>query len=88
MHHATAVAALPAFSPLHAEAIVGAIEVGPETEIKRRDEEDPIQRRACTGMGWVVRLGRAEMERVCVPCAWGKAVFDQTISYLLIRPAS
>lgn len=42
MHHVTAVAALPAFSPLHAEAIIGAIEVGPETEVERGDEEDPI----------------------------------------------
>jgi hypothetical protein len=82
MHHARAVAALPALSPLHAEAIIGAIEVGPETEIERRDEEDPIQRRACPGMGGVVGFRRAEMERLGVPCAWGIAVFDQTVSDL------
>jgi hypothetical protein len=82
MHHVAGVAALPAFSPLYAETIVGAIAVGPEAEIKGRDEEDPIKRRACTGMGGVVGFWRAEMERVVEPCAWGIAVFDQTISYL------
>lgn len=79
-----AVTALPAFSPLHAETIIGAIEVGPKTEVERGDEEDPIQRCACTGMGGVIRFWRTEMERVVVPCAWGIAVLEQTISYLLV----
>ena len=78
----TAVAALPALSPLHAETIVGAIEVRPETEVEGRNQEDPIERRVCTGMGGVVGFWRADMERVVVPCAWGVAVLDQTISYL------
>lgn len=84
MHHPVAVvAALPALTPLDAETVVGAIAVGPEAEIKGRDEEDPIQGRARAGMGRVVGFRRAEMERMGVPCAWGIAVFDQTISDLL-----
>ena len=82
MHYVAMVVALPTFSPLDAKTIIGVIEVGPETEIERRDEEDPIQCRACTGMGGVVGFRRAEMERVGVPCARGIAVFDQSISYL------
>ena len=40
MHHVAV--ALPAFSPLYAETVIPAIEVGPETEVERRDKEDPI----------------------------------------------
>jgi len=36
------VVAVPAFSPLHAESVIRSIEVRPETEIERGDEEDPI----------------------------------------------
>jgi hypothetical protein len=82
MHYVGVVAALPTLSPLDAKTIVGAIEVGPEAEVERRDEEDPIQCRACTGMGRIVGFWWAEMERIGMPCAWGIAVFDQTISYL------
>jgi hypothetical protein len=82
MHYVAVVAALPTLSPLDAKTIVRAIEVGPETEVERRDEEDPIQCRTCTGMGRIVRFWGAEMERIGMPCAWGIAVFDQTISYL------
>jgi hypothetical protein len=76
MHHRHVVAALPAFSPLDAETVIRAIAVGPEAEIKGRDEEDPIQGRACAGMGGLVGFRRAEMERVGVPCAGCVAVFD------------
>ena len=83
MHYVTVVtAALPTLSPLDAKAIVGAIEVRPETKVERRDEEDPIQRRTCTGMGRIVGFWWAEMERIGMPCAWGIAVLDQSISYL------
>jgi hypothetical protein len=82
MHYVAAVAALPTLSPLDAKTIVGAIEVGPETKVERRDEEDPIQCRTCTGMGRIVGFWWAEMERIGMPCAWGIAVLDQTISYL------
>ena len=33
-------------------------------------------------MGRVIRFRRTEVERVVVPCAWGIAILDQTISYL------
>jgi hypothetical protein len=82
MHYVAVVVALPTFSPLDAETIVGAIEVGPETEIERGDEEDPIQCRACTGMGGIVGFWRTEVERVGMPCTRGIAVLDQPISYL------
>jgi hypothetical protein len=82
MHYVARVAALPALSPLDAKTVVGAIAVGPETEVERRDEENPIQCRACAGMGRIVGFWRAEMEGVGMPCAWGIAIFDQTISYL------
>ncbi len=83
MHYVAVVAALPTFAPLDAETIIGAIEVRPETEIERRDEEDPIQRRACTGMGRIVGFRRAEVERVGMPCARGISVFDETVSWNL-----
>ena len=76
------VAALPTLSPLDAETVVGAIEVGPKTEVERRDEENPIQCRACTGMGRIVGFWWAKMERIGMPCAWGIAIFDQAISNL------
>jgi hypothetical protein len=75
-------AALPTLPPLNAKTIVRAIEVGPETEVERRDEKDPIQCRTCTGMGRIVGFWWAEMEGIGMPCAWGIPVFDQTISYL------
>ena len=73
---------VPAFSPLHGEAVIRAIEIRPEAEIERRDKEDPVQRCACTGVGGVVWLWRAEMERVGMPCPRGIAVFDKAVSYL------
>ena len=82
MHYVAVLAALPTLSPLDAKTIVGAIEVGPETKVERRDEEDPVQRRTCTGMSRIVGFWRAEMERIGLPCAWGIAVLDQTIFYL------
>ena len=82
MHYVAVVAALPTLSPLDAKTIIGAIEVGPETEVERRDEEDSIQCCTCTGMGRIVGFWWAEMERIGMPCAWGIAVLDQTISYL------
>lgn len=83
MHHVAV--AVPAFSPLHAETVIRAIEVRPETEIERRDEEDPVERRACARVGGVVGFRRAEVERVGVPRPRGIAVFDETVSYLWKR---
>jgi hypothetical protein len=82
MHYVPVVAALPTLSPLDAKTIIGAIEVGPETEVERRDEEDPIQSRTSSGMGRIVGFWWADMERIGMPCARGIAVLDQTISYL------
>ena len=86
MHHVAV--AVPAFSPFHPETVVRAVEVRPETEIERRDEEDPVERRACARVGRVVRFWRAEVERVGVPCPRGIAVFDETVSYLCWREVS
>lgn len=83
MHHVAI--AVPAFSPLDAETVIRAIEVRPETEIERRDEEDPVERRACARVGGVVGFWRAEVERVGVPGPRGIAVFDETVSYLWKR---
>jgi hypothetical protein len=80
VHHVAL--AVPAFSPLDAETIIRTIKVRPEAEIERRDEEDPIESRACAGVGGVIWLRRTEMEWVGMPCARGIAVFDEAISYL------
>ena len=83
VHHLAV--AVPAFSPFYAERVVRAVEVRPETEIERRDEEDPVEGRACTRVGRVVGFRRAEVERVRVPRSWVIAVFDEPVSYLWRR---
>jgi hypothetical protein len=80
VHHLAV--AVPSFSPLDAESVVGAVEVRPEAEIEGRDEEDPVERRPRARVGRVVGFWWAEVERVGVPCPRGIAVFDETVSYL------
>ena len=80
VHHVAV--AVPAFSPFYAERVVRAVEVRPETEIERRDEEDPVEGRACARVGRVVGFRRAEVERVRVPRPWVITVFDEPVSYL------
>ena len=83
MHHVAL--AFPAFSPLDAETVIRIVEVRPETEIERRDEEDPVEGRACARVRGVVGFRRAEVEWVGVPRPRGIAVFDKTVSYLWKR---
>jgi hypothetical protein len=40
VHHAAV--AVPSFPPLYAETVIRAVEMRPEAEIERRDEEDPV----------------------------------------------
>jgi len=80
VHHVAV--AFPAFSPLDAETVVRAVEVRPETEIERRDEEDPVEGRTCARVGGVIGFRRAEVERVGVPRPRGIAIFDKTVSNL------
>ena len=83
VHHAAV--AVKSFSLLDAKRVVRVVEVRPEAEVERRNEENPVERRACAGVGGVVGLRRAEVERMGMPCPRGIAVFDETVSYLLAR---
>jgi hypothetical protein len=46
----------PAFAPLDTVAALSTIVLRPEVKVERRDEEDPVEGRACAGVGWVVGL--------------------------------
>ncbi len=50
--------ATPPFAPLDAIAAFGPVVLRPETEVERRDEEDPIEGRTRAGVGGVVGLRR------------------------------
>ena len=75
----------PTLAPLDAVAAVSAIVLRPEVEIERRDKKDPVEGRECAGVGRVIRLGRAQMQRVGVPGPRGIAVLDEAIPNLYKR---
>lgn len=75
----------PTLAPLDAVAAVSAIVLRPEVEIERRDKKNPVESRECAGVGRVIRLGRAQMQRVSVPGPRGIAVLDEAIPNLYKR---
>ena len=52
VHHAAV--AVTSFSLLDAKRVVRVVEVRPEAEVERRNEENPVERRACAGVGGVI----------------------------------
>ena len=51
----------PTFAPLDTVAALSAIVLRPEAKVERRDEEDPVEGRACAGVGRVVGFRWAQM---------------------------
>jgi hypothetical protein len=80
MHDAVLTA--PAFAPLDAVAALGAVVLRPEAEVERRDEENPVEGRACAGVGGVVGLRWAQVQRVGVPGPRCITIFDQAVPNL------
>jgi hypothetical protein len=83
MHDAVLTA--PAFAPLDAVAAFGPIVLRPEAEVERRDEEYPVEGRACTGVGGVIGLRWAEMQGVGVPGPRCITILDQAVTNLYGR---
>ena len=72
----------PTLAPLDTVATLSAFVLRPKVKVERRDEKDPVEGRECAGVGRVIGLGRAQMQRVGVPGPRGKAILDQSIPNL------
>lgn len=57
----------PSFTPLNAVAVVAPFSIGPETEVERRDEKDPIETFASSRIGEREVVRGTEMQRVRSP---------------------